>query len=140
MKRLITIILIITLAVPAAVIAEQDPIVGGWYIMFDYHDMPYTDPSADGKNYMIYTLFFEESGTIAGFSGESTQNIGFLGSGATYGTWQKDGDVYTVNLFGIGASHPVISNGRLYIQVMNVYYSMRRLFWASWEKDLIPVH
>lgn len=141
MKRLITIILILVLTVPGVSVAEHDPIVGGWYIMFDYHDMPYEDTSlTSGKNYMIYTLIFEEDGTVAGFSGESKQNIGFLGSGATYGTWQKDGDIYTVNIFGVGTSHPVISNDRLYIQTINVYYSMRRMFWANWEKDLITIH
>ena len=88
MKRLITIILILSLAVPAAAVAETDPIVGGWYIMLDYHDMPYEDTSlTSGKNYMIYMLFFEENGSISGFSGESLQSIGFYGSGSTLGTW-----------------------------------------------------
>ena len=138
MKRLITIILIIALAVPAAAISENDPIVGGWYIMFDYNDMPYTDPSVAGKNYMIYTLFFEESGSISGFSGESVQGVGFYGSGSTLGTWLKNGDKYTVNIVGIGIGDATIENDRLIVKMTaNIYYSMRRLEWGSWENDLI---
>jgi len=138
MKRLIAIVLILALAVPAAVAAENDPIVGGWYIMLDYNHMPYDDTLADGKNYMIYTLFFEESGTISGFSGESIQGTGFYGYGSTLGTWLKNGDGYTVNIIGIGISNSTIENDRLILFASdNIYYSMRRLDWGSWENDLI---
>lgn len=138
MRKLVTIMLILALAVPAAVAAENDPIVGGWYIMLDYNDMPYDDTLADGKNYMIYMLFFEESGTISGFSGESIQGAGFYGYGSTLGTWLKNGDGYTVNIIGIGISNSTIENDRLILFASdNIYYSMRRLDWGSWENDLI---
>lgn len=139
MRKLITVILILSLFLPAAVLAEDpDPIVGAWYIMLDYKDAPYDDPSMAGKNYMIYVMFFEPSGTISGFSGESVQNIGFYGAGSTIGTWVKSGDTYTTSIVGIGTSNPTIEDGRLIIFAAGkIHYSMRRLEWASWENDLI---
>lgn len=139
MKRLIAIILILVLIVPATAIGEEkDPIIGPWYIMFEYKDSPYEDEMLAGKNYMIYILIFEESGTISGMSGESMKGIGFYGSGSTVGTWLKAGDTYAATITGIGTSNPTIENDRLLIRMTeNVHYVMRRMEIGDWNKDMV---
>ena len=140
MKKLITVILILALFLPAAALAaDQDPIVGAWYIMLDYNEMPFEDDgSVTGKNYMLYVLIFEESGTISGFSGESVQGIGFYGTGSTLGTWMNVDGVYAATIAGIGTSRPTIEDDRLILRMAGrVHYSMRRLEIGSWTDDLV---
>ena len=140
MKKLIAIIMIIALLLPATVLADNpDPIVGAWYIMLNYNDMPYEDKSgSEGKNYMIYVMIFEDTGAISGISGESLQGIGFYGSGTPIGTWVNAGGKYTASVTGIGVINPAIEGDRLIVQMTtNVYYSMRRIEMGSWEDDLI---
>lgn len=137
MKKLIAIVLIIALAVPALAMAETDPIVGAWYIMFDYSEYPYTNEVA-GKNYMVYIMFFEESGTISGISGESDQSTGLTANGSAIGTWKNSGSFYNVNLIGIGENKAEFSGDRLLVQMLpNIWYSMQRLNCGSWYTDLI---
>lgn len=139
MKKLFAVILILALIIPAvSMAAEPDPIVGAWYLMLDYTKSPYEDSSFENKNYMIYVLFFEEDGTVSGFSGESIQGVGFYGAGTIRGTWLHAGDIYAANISGFGTSNPTIEDGRLILWASgNIYYSMRRLEWSSWTDDLI---
>ena len=137
MKKLLTLILILALALPALALADPDPIVGGWYIMFDYTEYP--DPSqVDGKEYFIYVMFFEEDGTISGVSGESLLNGGLTANGSAIGSWTNNGSSYTLNMIGIGSNQAEFSGDRLLVQMTeNVWYSMQKMNWGSWYTDLV---
>lgn len=138
MKKLITIILILALLLPAAAPAEQqDPILGAWYIMLDYSEYPATAESA-GKKYMLYIMIFEEDGTISGISGESLETTGLYANGSAIGTWQNNGGAYTVNMIGVGSNAAEFSGDRLLVQMTgNVWYSMQRMNWGGWYTDLV---
>ena len=64
MKKILSLILILALAVPALALAENtDPIVGAWYVLFDYKELP-SQPAIEGKDYMLNMFFFEPSGAM----------------------------------------------------------------------------
>ena len=137
MKKLLSFILILCIFIPAAVAEEQDPIVGAWYIMLDYSEYP-ASPETAGKNYMLYIMVFEPSGTISGISGESAEATGLAAYGSAVGTWENTGGSYIVNLIGVGSNSAEFSGDRLLVQMTeNVWYSMRRMDWASWYTDMI---
>jgi len=136
MKKLITIILIMALALPALALAEPDPIVGAWYMLIDYSRYPF--PEMQGKNYMIYVLIFEESGIISGISGESAQGDGLTASGSTLGAWVKNGDSYTVSMIGIGNNKAEFHGDRLHVQMLdNIWYSLQRMDFSDYYTDVI---
>lgn len=137
MKRFFCLLAVLVL-LPFAVIAEEaDPIIGTWYIMLDYTEYPQT-AETNGKNYMLYILVFEESGTISGVSAESTNTTGLYGSASAVGTWSNDNGKYTVNLIGVGSNSAEFDNDRLLVQMTpNVWYSMQRMNKGNWYTDLI---
>lgn len=137
MKRFIVLLLVVVLCVPYAVADNADPIVGGWYVMFDYRDLPASAETA-GKNYMFYLLFFESDGTINGVSGENLQSSGIYANCSSLGTWSNNNGVYTVNVVGLGTSNPTIENDRLIFRMIDtIHYSMRRLECGSWYTDIL---
>jgi hypothetical protein len=138
MKKALSILLALCLMLAAAAaLAETDPIIGGWYIMLDYRDVPY-QADVEGKTYMVYLMFFDDDGTISGISGERSTTTGLSALGSSIGTWSNDNGVYTANLVGIGAINPTIENDRLIVQMTEgVYYSMRRLELGSWYDDIL---
>ena len=139
MKKLITLILILALFLPAAALAaDPDPIVGGWYVSFDYRDSPYKDPSIEGKDYMFYILFFQDDGLISGVSGEHLTESGLTANAAGLGKWSNENGVYTASIIGLGSINPVFDGDRLLVEMASsVYYSMRRLEIGSWYTDLV---
>ena len=137
MKKLITIILTLVLLLPAAALAEKDPIIGGWYITLDYRDIAGT-AGAENRAYMIYIMYFEDTGTITGISAESSTSGEFVSQGSVIGNWSRQGDDYTVNVVGLGETHPTIENGRLIVKMVDtVHYSMRRMEQGSWFTDIL---
>ena len=136
MKKLIAIILILALLLPAAALAA-DPIEGAWYIMLDYDDGPQTAETAD-KDYMFYIMIFEPSGTISGVSCEASKTTGLFANGSAVGTWSNNGGKYTVNVVGIGSNTAEFSGDRLLVQMTeNVWYSMQKMNMGGWYTDLM---
>jgi hypothetical protein len=138
MKKLITVFMILALVLPATASAsDQDPIIGGWYIMFDYREIP-TMPETEGKMYMLYIMLFEKDGSIYGITSERGETLGLSAMGSAIGTWSKDNNIYTVNIVGVGTSNPTIEDDRLIIKMTDtVCYSMRRLEMGSFYKDIV---
>lgn len=135
MKKLLCVLLIIALLVPVMAFAD-DPIVGAWYVMFDYKDYPQSAETA-GKNCMLYMLFFDQSGVISGLSAEYA-DTGWTASASVVGTWSNSDGTYTVNLIGIGSFPAEFSNDRLLVKIAeNAWYSMRSMEWSNWYTDII---
>lgn len=138
MKKLLSLLIVLVLLFVSSVSLSEnaDPIVGAWYVMFDYKDYP---PSAEtaGKNYMLYMLFFDQSGVISGLSAEYA-DTGWTASASVVGTWSNADGAYTVNLIGIGSFPAEFSNGRLLVKIAeNAWYSMRSMEWSDWYTDII---
>ena len=135
MKRLITIILILAMLLPAAALADPDPIVGAWYVMLDYRQSP--TPDYTGKTYMLYIMIFEEDGAISCISGEHLAT-GLYASGSTIGSWKNESGKYSVRVIGIEPGYAEFSEDRLLVQMTtNVWYSMQRMNMGDWDKELV---
>lgn len=138
MKIIISVLLIVCMLVPAVAFADdQDPITGAWYIMLDYREGPQTSQTI-GKTYMIYVLFFEESGSISAVSGEIMEATGLTASGTRVGTWVNSNGKYTVSIVGIGTYPAEFSGDRLLVQVTSsAWYSMQRMNVGNWYTDIV---
>ena len=135
MKKLITVLLILSMIMPAAALADSDPIVGAWYIMLDYRESPV--PDYTGKSYMLYIMIFEEDGAISGISGEHLAT-GLYASGSTIGSWKKENGKYSVNVVGVAPGYAEFSENRLLVQMTtNVWYSMQRMNMGDWDKEMV---
>lgn len=137
MKKLIAVALILALLLPAFALAEPDPIVGAWYVMFNYDDIPYT-ADVGGREYMLYILFFEDDGTVSGATIEALEDNTFSANASVIGKWSSKNGVYNVSIIGMGESTAELKEDRLIIAAYeSVYYSMQRINWSSWYTDLI---
>ena len=129
MKRLITIILILAMIMPAAVCAEeQDPIIGTWYINFRIKGSPMeSDLSEFDTSIMLIT--FSETSSIylieLDYSGSKLTNNGLN----TIGKWEKTGTGYELSIISVGISNAVIQDGMLNAAIYNtgIYMKYRRL-------------
>ena len=134
MKKLIAVILILALLLPAAALAA-DPIMGAWYIMLDYSAYP---ADSGGKSLLLYVLLFDNQGKVFATTTEIMMDNTVNSLGDCVGEWSNNDGVYTVSLIGIGTSNPTIEDDRLIIKMYeNIHYSMRKLDFGSWYTDLV---
>lgn len=102
MKKLITIILVLALLLPAAALAaDPDPIVGYWYMYYD--GVAYPEFVSNFGNYdsFLDLYFFAEDGTImllenAIKDGSATPTF------TSCGKWEKKLFSYNFSIIGIG--------------------------------------
>lgn len=129
MKRLITLILILALAVPALTFAEdKEPIIGCWYLFFDSKVTPEFASAFENYDYIIAVYTFLEDGTIA-----CTENDVKNGSGtplfSAAGKWEKDGSKYKCSIIGFGEGSSYVEEDALFIQTQtpNTYLKLHKL-------------
>lgn len=100
MKKLLCFLLIVSLFVPSAVIADDpDPIVGCWYLYYDKSITPEMESAFPGYDKLICIYIFSDSGVI-NLTGASI--VGSVGTPeyTPGGKWVKDGDHYKISLIG----------------------------------------
>lgn len=120
MKKLITVILILSLLLPSAALAA-DPIVGTWYI---YSGIVEDQEIREQAYYEFSTFHFSENGTV--FS--STYDISEGGDTSckdyhVLGMWTKEENDYYVNLGFNGAVKLYFDKDELFFPVSD--YSLR---------------
>jgi len=129
MKRLITIILILVMVVPAAALAdEQDPIVGTWYMYCDVPGSPMESSYPDLDSSLI--LFtFDKSGNIFYIELDYKGTTVTPNDRIIAGKWKKNGSTYKVSIIAGGVSDAFIKNGMLHAAVFNsdLYMVLRKL-------------
>ena len=108
MKRLITIILILALIIPAAAIADdRDPIVRAWYMYYNKFDAPEMESAFKGMDQQSGIYFFYEDGVIYISSIAISGKEGTPGY-VSCGKWEKVNDKYIVSIVGIGQGDAII--------------------------------
>ena len=117
MRKLITLLLIAALLLPAAALAEErDPIVGYWYLYIDLDLYPELAYVYTEKEFMIDLYHFMPDGTVLGAGVEQTGN-----DGNTYfqptGRWLKEGDHYILKILNAGDSDLHIRNDLMYLNL-----------------------
>ena len=130
MKKLITVILILTLILPAAASADDpDPIVGNWYFLYDKSKCPELSSTFNGLDLAISVYWFTENGII--YSSE----VSVLGEKGTtgyspVGKWEKDDSGYHYSIIGIGESNLILENDEMLLNLPTnptFYMRIRRM-------------
>lgn len=130
MKKLVAIILIFALFLPAAAFSEQekDPIVGTWYAYFSIPGSP-MEQSFPGYDYSVVLITFTDDHSVyfleLDFSGSNMNNNGYK----VAGEWKKTGFSYEVSIISVGISNATIQDGMLNAAIFNseVYMKFRKL-------------
>lgn len=127
MKKIIAMLLILLL-IPICVHAEEDPIVGVWYMD--------AEMSTGGRSIIIAT--YEENFTITMML--VTYNDGFEAKGpAMAGVWVKTDTGYTLHFLNNTSYEAYIKDGKLYGGFVgdNLAYVLRKMTPANNSKDFI---
>ena len=127
MKKLITILLILSLLLPAAALAaEPDPIVGCWYLYIDVEKYPEMRATFGENDIIADMYFFNSDGTIslleaAIAGGKCTPTY------AACGKWSAGSSGYNVSIMGIGETTMTVSGDDAFIKVANAtsYLNMK---------------
>lgn len=129
MKKLITVILILALLIPAAAFADRDPIIGYWYLYMDLKLYPEMKSAYKGNYDDLISMYkFEESGVI-----NALENDTFNGQGtpvfAGNGKWSKTSTGYEYSLVGIGQGTLTIEGDDMWLSIQNgtMYMKLRRI-------------
>ena len=116
MKKLLTIIMILAMLMPAAAVADPDPIVGCWYVSINQDDLK-PEGRITGISYEVRVLYFDETGIIKRgvFGFGNSYGLNEYRDPLTVGTWSKnDNGKYTTTYDSITAES-YIEDDMLYI-------------------------
>ena len=112
MKKLITIILILALLLPAAALA--DDIVGTWYMLYDKTVVPEMAATFDNCDLIVASYSFMPDGSII-----LTENDVKDGNSDPHygpaGKWEANGSEYTYSIIGLGSGRAVVKDGMIYL-------------------------
>jgi len=129
MKRLITIVLILSLVVPAAALAEDpDPIVGCWYMCLDAKDTS-QDFIDEGYLYSSMIVVFTPGGQILCQNTDFKESSGTAADVSYVGKWNKKDDKYIASIIAVGENEALFSDDILAICLFNSkqYIVLRRM-------------
>ena len=114
MKKVLALILILAVLVPAAALSDRDPILGCWYIFIDSGLYPEIAGNMSGYDNALSLYYFTEDGIIYILENDVKDNMStplFQGNGK----WTKSGNEYSYSLIGIGEGKLVIKDDILEI-------------------------
>ena len=139
MKRLLTIILILVLILPATTIAEKDPVVGSWYLLFDKSEYPEMASTFGDADVAFSIYWFTENGTIMS---TELSVIGDNGTAnyVTAGRWVKEDSGYKYSIIGFGEDKAVVEGDNMFLSIPDtegLYMMMRRMVPFNPYKDYI---
>lgn len=119
MKKLITVILILALAVPIAASAEdQDPIIGCWYMCLDAKDMS-QDYIDEGYLYELLILVFTPGGQILCQKSEFKESSGTVSDINYVGKWNKNDNEYIISIISVGENVAILKDNILAACIFN---------------------
>ena len=133
MKKLFVIFLCLAFLLPSASLADQDPIIGTWYI--DYETADKGDDQSD-LLFWINIFHFTEDGKII----SSKYDIGrdfvtTVHDYKTIGLWYKEDGQYYVNISLSGAKEIYWEDDTLFFPVTDIYVRIRRMEKANFVFD-----
>lgn len=139
MRKLIAVILILSLLLPAAALAS-DPIVGCWYLYIDLIEHPEMKPTYGDYDRIVDIYIFDASGTISLIEGTVTNGMctpTFTGQGK----WEKSLFDYKVSIVGIGETTMTVNGDQALLVIPNAAVKasmkMRRLVQFDMYSDYV---
>lgn len=117
MKKLIAVILILVILLPAAVLAEErDPIVGIWYLCVDVTLYPELSGAYNGKDLLFDIYNFMPDGPVMAAGLEQTGQKGETSFQPT-GRWEKEEDHYLLKVLNYGNTIIYVKGDLLYLKL-----------------------
>ena len=102
MKKLLSIILILALLLPAAAPADSpDPIIGCWYMYIDGEKYPEFLQNIGTYDSTMSIYYFRSDNTIALLENDIVYGAA-QPTYASVGRWEKSGDGYRCSIIGLG--------------------------------------
>lgn len=101
MRKLITVILVLALLLPALALAEQDPIVGYWYAYYDGAVYPEFMQSFGNYDSAISLYYFAENGSIILLENDMKDGSA-TPTFTSCGKWEKKLFSYNFSIIGLG--------------------------------------
>ncbi len=116
MRKLLSLILAFTLT-PMIALGDNtsDPIIGGWYLVFDVALYPEIFDDDDDVDYEFGLCRFLPDGRIGGLTLDIKNDNYNTTDYAIGGRWSNNGDEYSVDLLGLGSVSAFFRDGDLYI-------------------------
>ena len=137
MKKLVAVILLLALIVPAAALADRDPIVGSYYSVFDYTLYPEMATSSGGFDIMLMILTFYEDGTIMSTENDIVGKTGTQHFGAL-GKWEKTDTGYNISLIGLGEGEIIIEENSILVPIQTMgHLRMYKMMILNPYKDYV---
>lgn len=140
MKKLLCVLLIVALLLPSAVLADEtDPIVGCWYLYYDFSLYPELKSLFPDYDKLICVYWFSESGVIYGAGATIVGTEGTPDYSAA-GKWSKSGDSYTIGFIGSGECSGLLEGDSLFYEAdgyPGCYMRLNRLYPFNPYKDLV---
>ena len=140
MKKLVTIILILALLLPAAAgaLGKNDRIVGFWYMFMDGTYYPEVAASYGGYDYALSAYFFSPDGTISLLENDIKDGVA-TPTFMSCGKWEKSGfNKYSAQILGIGdCTIDIEDNGNMYLTLLSTKMKvhLRLMIYADPYRD-----
>ncbi len=143
MKKLIALILILAMLLPAASVAEdRDPIVRCWYMLYDAEITPEMAANFPGYDKMISIYDFLENGTITLYEFDIRDGQATPISAAA-GKWSKTNGAYSYSIIGLGEGDAYVKDGDLFLGIpsaiasANIHMRLRGLEYYDPYSDYV---
>lgn len=134
MKKLITIILIMVMILPAAALADQDPVVGTWYTYTGVVEDPEIRKQA---YYELSTFTFTEDGNVFASTYDiSAEGITTAKDYKVIGLWTNENGHYYVNIGMTGAVEVSFDNDDMFFPVSSYSLRIRKLEPVNFALDM----
>jgi len=136
MKKLITIILILALILPAAALAADHSPVGVWYMCYSKAATPeFASNFGEENDYALEILFLTEDGTVLKLVHDVAGKTGNPSFGAA-GKWEKTSDGFTFAIAGFGSGKMKVEENNIYLQISeHNYLKLRKMYFYDPYKD-----
>ena len=137
MKRILTVLLILALILTAhaAMADDTDPVVGSWYIFFNFVDG--TAPISIGIDYSVIVFTALEDGSVWSMEIDYTgENAEMIGPFKTDG-WTNNAGKYTVCVVPGVSGAAYLQGSNLYVQLSDgTFYLAYRMRTLDWKYDI----
>ena len=114
MKKLVTVLLILALLLPAAALADE--IVNSWYIVYSKEAVPEMASAFQDYDLIVAVYSFMPDGSVMQSENDIKGGTANPHCGPV-GKWEANGSEYTYSILGLGSGRAFIKDGLLHLEL-----------------------
>lgn len=128
MKKLLAVVLVLVLAFPVLSLADQDPIIGCWYMLVDIKDTS-IELIESGYVFSVLLFHFTQNGEIYFQEIDFKDSTSDANDPIKLGKWERKGSGYSLSIIGVGVNDSFIENNQMYACVLGdgLYHLLRKM-------------